>query len=257
MSVARKFDILVVEDAAPAMGGEFRGQPVGTFGDASIISFQSTKVISAETGGALLTNNDELAQKIDCLLQQGFGYKGWWHSFAAAVARKTVTSPRAYSGTLLGYRILRDERMFEVVAPHFEMPSIFLRPCSRFSSALVLMQLDRLDWNLKRRRKLAQIYQDGLSKHPKLILPVIPEGSSPAWIQFPVLVGDKMTFYKHMQRNGVDLSWSYRYSCADSFGLKGFPNAQKAAKTVLGLPSYPSLSDESAQYICNVAKKYQ
>ena len=60
-----------------------------------------------------------------------------------------------------------------------------------------------------------------------------------------------------MQRNGVDLSWTYRYSCADSFELGGFPNAQRAAKTVLGLPTYPLVTDEHAQYICKVAlEKY-
>jgi dTDP-4-amino-4,6-dideoxygalactose transaminase len=167
-----------------------------------------------------------------------------------------VTNSWIYSAAHFGYRILRDERMFEVVAPQTEAPSSFLGLCSSFSSALVLRQLDRLDWNLSRRRKLAQIYQDELSKHPGLTLPILPEGCSPAWIQFPIQVDDKEAFYRHMQRNRVDLTWTYRYSCADSYGLDGFPNAQQAAKTVLGLPTYPSLRDEHAQYICDVAKKY-
>lgn len=256
MRVSRQSEAFIVEDAAPAIGAEFRGQLVGSFGDAAIISFQSTKVISGGTGGALLTNDDELAYKVDCLLQATVAPESCWRSFAKAVVRKMATSSWMYPATQLGYRILRDERMFEVVTSHTEIPSNFLTLCSRFSSALVLMQLDRLDWNLSRRRRLAQIYQDELSKHSRLMLPVIPEDCSPAWIQFPILVDDKSAFYKHMQRNRVDLSWTFRYSCADSFGLDGFPNAQKAAKTVLGLPTYPSLTDEHAQYICNVARKY-
>ena len=85
---------------------------------------------------------------------------------------------------------------------------------------------------------------------------MLPEGCSPAWIQFPFQVDDKRAFYKYMQRNGVDLSWTYRYSCADSFGLDGFPISQKAAKTVLGLPTYPLLTDKDAHYICDVAREY-
>jgi perosamine synthetase len=249
-------DVLIVEDAAPALGAEFRGALVGSLGIAAIISFQSTKAISGETGGALLTNNDELADKVERLLQAAIIPDGHLRTFAKAFARKTVTNPWIYSATHFGYRILRDERMFEVVAPHNETPPNFLTLCSRFSGALVLRQLDRLNWNLRRRRKLAQIYQDELSKHPGLTLPILPVGCSPSWIQFPIHVEDKKAFYRHMQRNRVDLTWTYRYSCADSYSLDGFPNAQRAAKTVLGLPTYPSLTDEHAQYICDVAREY-
>jgi len=256
MRVLQQYEVPIVEDAAPALGAEFRGTLAGSLGEAAIISFQSTKVISGETGGALLTNNDELADKVERLLQTDVVPDGHLRAFAKALARRTATSSWVYSATHFGYRILRDERMFEVVAPRTEIPSGFLTLCSRFSSALVLRQLDRLDWNLSRRRKLAQIYQDELSKHPGLKLPVLPEGCSPAWIQFPIQVDDKKAFYKHMQRNRVDITWTYRYSCADSYGLDGFPNAQRAAKTVLGLPTYPTLTEEQAQYICRVAKKY-
>jgi perosamine synthetase len=256
MDALRQHKVLVVEDAAPALGAEFRGALVGSLGAAAIISFQSTKVISGETGGALLTNDDELAAKVECLLRAAIVPDGHLRTFAKAIARKTVTNSRIYSATQFGYRIMRDERMFEVVAPHSEASSSFLALCSSFSSALVLRQLDRLNWNLSRRRKLAQIYRAELSKHPGLALPILPEGCSPAWIQFPIQVDDKKAFYRHMQRNRVDVTWTYRYSCADSYGLDGFPNAQRAAKTVLGLPTYPSLTEEQAQYICHVAKKY-
>lgn len=254
--VSRQHGVLLVEDAAPAIGATFRGQAVGRFGDAAIISFQSTKVISGGTGGALLTDDDELAQEVGRLSQAAIAPGDCLGSFTKAVARKMATNSWIYPATQFGYRILHDEQMFEVVPPQTEIPARFLTPCSRFCCALVLRQLDRLEWNLSRRRKLAQMYQDELARHPELTLPVIPEDCSPAWIQFPILVDNKRAFYKHMQRNGVDLSWTFRYSCADSYGLDGFPNAQKAAKTVLGLPTYPSLSDEHAHLICNAAIQF-
>jgi dTDP-4-amino-4,6-dideoxygalactose transaminase len=146
--------------------------------------------------------------------------------------------------------------MFEVVPPQIERPDRFLSLCPKFSSALVLVQLDRLAWNLGRRRKIAQMYREALSDLPGLSLLDIPDDRSPAWIQFPVLAKDKLAFYKHMQRHGVDVTWTYRYSCADSYGQNGYPNARQAAGTVLGLPVYPSLSDDEVLSICDAAKKY-
>jgi len=256
LSVCKQYQVLVVEDAAAAIGARFRGRLVGNFGDAAIISFHTTKVISGGIGGALLTDNDELAYKIDRLQQAAAAPKDCWGSFAKAVAWKAATSPWLYTTMLFGYRVLCGETLFEMVIPHTGMPSSFLRLCSRFSAALALVQLNRLDSNLSRRRKLAQAYTDELSGYSVLKLPVVPVDCSPAWIQFPVMVSEKRAFYKYMQRKGIDLSWTFRYSCADSFGLDGFSNAWRAAQTVLGLPTYPSLSDEEAGYICSIARLY-
>jgi dTDP-4-amino-4,6-dideoxygalactose transaminase len=122
--------------------------------------------------------------------------------------------------------------------------------------ALAFLQLDRLKWNLVRRRSLALIYQNELSKNKKLSLPTIPDICNPAWIQFPILVEDKLAFYKHMQRNHIDVTWTYRYSCADSYGLEGFPNSLHAAKTIIGLPTNPYITDKQAMEICRVANQF-
>jgi dTDP-4-amino-4,6-dideoxygalactose transaminase len=256
MHISQQHRVLVVEDAAAALGAVIQGRLVPSFGDAAVISFHSTKVLSGETGGALLVRDDDLAYKVECLVDATLSPRRSWDLFTKAAGRKMATSSWAYSASHFGYRALFGESMYEVVAPHTEIAPKYLTSCSRFSRDLVSIQLDRLDWNLSRRRRIAGIYQDGLSRNSRLLLPVMPENCSPGWIQFPIMVEDKLAFYKHMQRNGVDVSWSYRYSCADSFGLDGFPSAQRAAKTVLGLPTYPSLTDENAQYICDVARKY-
>ncbi len=256
ISQLRERNILIVEDAAPALGAEYSGQIVGSFGDAAIFSFQSTKVISGEAGGALLVNNDELADKVRASLREAAILESPWRLFVKALARKMVTSRGVYSAAQFSYRTLRGEQMYEVVSPQKEMPPGFLTCCPRFASSLVFAQMDRLEWNLRRRRNIAKIYQSELSGFAGLMLPVVPEGCSPAWIQFPVMTNNKLELYKHMQRNHVDVTWTYKYSCADSYGLNGFPNAQRAAKTVLGLPTYPSLTDLDAQHICDSVKKY-
>ncbi len=253
--VLERHNVLVIEDAAPALGAEFRGRLVGKAADAAIISFQSTKVISGESGGALLTNNDALAGKLKGLLQAATAPDSGLEVFLRSASRKAATDRWVYSIAQRGYRLLQQERMYEVVPPHTRMPSDFLKGCPKFSANLVLNQLERLSWNVGRRRKLAAIYQEELSGQP-LRLPSPPEGASPAWIQYPVQVKDKGSFYRYMQKNGVDLTWTYRYSCAESYALEGLENSREAAKTVLGLPTHPSITDSQAQLVCRTAKRY-
>jgi perosamine synthetase len=254
---AREHGILVVEDAAPALGAEFHGQITGSFGDAAVVSFQSTKVIAGESGGALLTNNDELADKIEKIMDPCAGPGRNLQLPIRAFARKLVTHPKVYPLTHSGYQLLKAEPMYEIVRPLRQEPSDFLSRCSGYSSSLVLTQLDHLDWNLKRRRRLAEIYQTRLSGQTHIKTVSIPADCAPAWIQFPVMTHDKESFFKRMQRQQVDLSWTYRYSCAESYDQANCPNARKAAKTVLGLPTYPTISDEQAEFICRLAQEYE
>lgn len=256
MAFGRKHNLLIVEDAAPALGAEFRGRKVGIFGDAAVVSFQATKVISSEGGGALLTNNDDLAERINKIISIANPPPNRWIQFQKAISRKLVFAPRLYPLALMAYKVLQKESMYEVVDPAIEDPDTFLKPCSPFTSKLASLQMDRLGWNLSRRRSLAKIYSDELAGHPHIQMMKSFENSNPSWIQFPILVKDKGRFYRFMQKHGIDLSWTYKYSCAESYKQDGFPNALTTAQTILGLPTYPSLSDEQAGYICSIAKKY-
>jgi dTDP-4-amino-4,6-dideoxygalactose transaminase len=256
MAFGRRHNLLVVEDAAPALGAEYRGKKVGTFGDAAIISFQATKVISSEDGGALLTNNDELAEKVKRLVEKGGAPTGRWGLFSRAILRKLILNPKIYQFAHRTYRMVRQESMYEVVRPEVGDPETFLKLCSPFTSALVSLQMDRLEWNLRRRRRLAQIYAEGLDSHPEIELVIKNEESVPSWIQYPILVKNKGHFYRYMQKHGIDMSWTYKYSCAESYQRDGFPQAHAAAKAVLGLPTYPSLQDDQARYICFLARRY-
>jgi perosamine synthetase len=71
MEIARKYNLYVVEDAAPSIGAEFRGQKTGTFGDFAAFSFQGAKVLVTGEGGMLVTNNKELYDKAYSVWDQG------------------------------------------------------------------------------------------------------------------------------------------------------------------------------------------
>ncbi len=249
-------NMLVIEDAAPALGARFDGHITGNFGDAAILSFQSAKVIAAESGGALLTNRDDLAAKVKNVLEHAAMPGGNLRLMAQAFARKFITAPQIYPSTKMAYRLLKSEPMYEIVSPLRKEPAEFLRYCSNFSCALVLTQIEKLGSNLSRRRHLAEIYIHRLANNNGIKKVQYPAGSAPAWIQYPILTNEKSNLYQYMQHSQVDLSWTYRYSCAESYKSQKCPIAYKAANTVLGLPTYPSLKDEQAEYICQLVNSY-
>lgn len=256
LRICSQRDILIIEDAAPALGAEYGGKMVGCFGDASVISFQSTKVISGETGGALLTNSDELAKKIQSVLSSAKKRRNKWYLFLKATAYKTALNPTLYAVVRRGYAWVRKEKMYEIVPATLEQPESYLSRMPGFACALVNRQLDLLEWNLKRRRKIAQIYHEQLGNQVGCLLPEIPASSSPSWLQFPLICDNKLAFYKHMQSEGVDMSWTYKYSCAESFGYSACPNAQIAAKKVISLPTTPFITDQQAYQVCAKALRF-
>ena len=71
LEIARKNNLFVIEDAAPSMGAEFNGKKVGTFGDIATFSFQGAKMTVTGEGGMLVTNDDELYEKIYTIWDQG------------------------------------------------------------------------------------------------------------------------------------------------------------------------------------------
>jgi dTDP-4-amino-4,6-dideoxygalactose transaminase len=70
MSIAQKYEIPVVEDAAEALGSEYKGQALGTFGDIGIFSFNGNKIITTSGGGALVSANEEYIKKARFLSTQ-------------------------------------------------------------------------------------------------------------------------------------------------------------------------------------------
>ncbi|RYY20326.1 MAG: aminotransferase class I/II-fold pyridoxal phosphate-dependent enzyme, partial [Chitinophagaceae bacterium] len=70
MSIATKYNIPVIEDAAEALGSTFNGQPLGTFGDIGILSFNGNKIITTSGGGALVSANEEYVKKARFLATQ-------------------------------------------------------------------------------------------------------------------------------------------------------------------------------------------
>lgn len=73
-AIAKKHNLKLMFDAAHAMGCSYQGKMIGSFGDAEVLSFHATKFLNSFEGGAIVTNNDELAEKL--ILMENFGFAG-------------------------------------------------------------------------------------------------------------------------------------------------------------------------------------
>jgi dTDP-4-amino-4,6-dideoxygalactose transaminase len=253
VGLCRRLGLFVIEDAAAALGASYRGRPVGTFGDASVISFHLTKVANAGHAGVLLTNNDLVAERVQSLWSPGESMAKGAADFCKAAAWWVAMQPHCYPVLRRLRRILYEDPLYEVVVPNLKPPTDSFISCSRFVSQLASTQVARLASIVAARRGAARIYVERLSGHGNGIrVCPVPDGAEPAWTQFPVFVERKEECYRFFLEHGVDLSWTFRYSCAASYGTSRAPNSERAARTLLGLPTYPGLAPEEARRICDL-----
>lgn len=126
MSLAEKYNLKVIEDAAEVHGAEYKGKKCGGFGDVSCFSFFANKIITTGEGGMILTNSDELAEKLKSYRNLCFQSK---------------------------QRFLHEE-----IGHNFRFTNI--------QAALGLAQLERIEKFVERKREMAQMYKEGLASLP-------------------------------------------------------------------------------------------
>ena len=132
MEMARRHKLPVIEDACEAIGAEYEGQRVGTFGDAAVFGFYPNKQITTGEGGMVVTSDAALARELRALRNQGRYPSDAWHQHS-----------------VLGYNY----RLSEIHA------------------ALGCAQMRRLDSILERRAGVARRYETAIEHHGGVVLP--------------------------------------------------------------------------------------
>ena len=89
-ALAKKYNLFLIEDCAEAIGSEYKGQKVGSFGDIACFSFFGNKTITTGEGGMVVCNNDELFERVVHLHGQGVvSWREYWHDVSAYNYRMT------------------------------------------------------------------------------------------------------------------------------------------------------------------------
>ena len=249
----RERNLFVIEDAAAALGATVDGKPVGSFGDASIVSFHLTKVISAVQGGCVLVRDEKIASCIEKTLHAA-AIPGGWDQIGKALLWRMLTSQWVYGAAARVRSKLQGEDLFQKLPASFNALSDSALRCPSFCARLALAQFDQLSENAKRRDQLGRFYASGLSKLKGVSFPSSAAGSLCSFVQFPVFVSDKSQTYYSMLRRGVDVSWNFRYCCSESFD-QNMAQSIHSAKHMIGLPTFPSLTDSQAQEVVDALRE--
>lgn len=220
--IAKKHNLVVLEDAAQAIESTHNGTPAGHFGVSAGFSFYVTKNLGAAgDGGMITTNDDETNERCRSIRVHGMGRERYYYDH-------------------LGYTARLDE----------------------IQAAVLRVKMTKLgDWGA-RKIAIAEKYFAGLSGIEGLILPVTAEGNNHTYHQFTVKVGQRDALQEHLKGLGVPSMIYYPVPIHHHSPYLRFAPAEtlvateQVSKEVLSLPIHPHLSDEQVEYVIESVQKF-
>ncbi len=230
-ALARKKDIVVIEDAAHAIGSELDGRKLGTWGKVGCFSFFSNKNLTTGEGGMLVTDDDDIAEKL-CLLRS--------HGMTSLTWDRHKGHAWSYDVVELGYNYRIDE----------------------IRASLGLVQLSKLETNNDKRRQLTNLYRDLLRESvPDIIVPFDDHpGLSASHIMPAILPSEinRFEFMEHMKARGIQTSIHYppihKFTAYENNIFSGNLNlniSEDVANREVTLPLFPSLQLSEVKDIVN------
>ena len=218
LEIAKKHNLKVIEDAAHAIGTKYNGTKIGNHSDAVCFSFYATKNLAMGEGGAVVSKNKDMIEKIKKLSYLGidkdafkrYEKKGNWY----------------YDIASLGYKANLDN----------------------IHSAIGLVQLKKIDKMNKRRNEIANYYYQNLkgefnkydTKHYH------------SYHLFMIRVKNRDEFMEKLKNKNIGTSVHFRPLHQHSFyknRFSGFNVADRIYKQIVSIPLYPSLRDNEVEYV--------
>lgn len=236
--LAKKHNLRVIEDCAHAIGAEYKGKKIGSFGDIQVFSFHPNKNMTTGEGGAIALRDDALVQKIKLLRFHGIN-RDAWNRFGK-------------SGT----------QTYGVVCPGHKANMMDIQ------SALGIHQLKALDGFIAKRTQLVKNYYEGLSNVKGLTLPQSPNyAHKHAWhliipmVDESILGFDRNQMMAKLKDFNVGTGLHYEachlhpyYSEKYNWAPQDYPNAYAAGASVLSLPLFPDLTIDQQNKIIEIIK---
>jgi dTDP-4-amino-4,6-dideoxygalactose transaminase len=245
LELASSRGIAVLEDAAHAVGAEYKGRRIGSFPSTSVFSFHPNKNMTTGEGGMIVTEDEEVFEKASLLKFHGMDREAW-KRFAKA------GSPR-----------------YDVAVPGFKYNMMDIQ------AALGLHQLKRLDGFLRERERLAARYDEALDGLPGLILPQrVAYPVRHAWhLYTPLLDVDRLAidrdrFLEELKRRNIGTGLHYTAAHEFSYYASGFgwrpedfPEAHFVSERILSLPLFPGLTeadqDDVVEAVSEVLREFR
>lgn len=238
-TLADRYGFHLIEDASHAIGGSYRGEPVGNcrFSDITVFSFHPVKLITTGEGGMLTTNDTAVADRLNLLRSHGI-------TRDPAQMTQIPDGPWYYQQTTLGY--------------NFRMTDI--------QAALGTSQLRRLDSYLARRQVLAQRYDSLLADLPLTLPWQHPDSQSALHLYIVRLQREHIScshraIFEDLRACGIGVNLHYipvhtqpyYRQLGDAMGP--FPEAERYYAEAISLPMFPGLTDAQQDEVVAALRK--
>ncbi len=239
LTIARKHNLKVVEDAAHALPTRYQGQLIGSLdSDITVFSFYATKTITTGEGGMIVTRNPDIAARCKVMRLHGISRD--------AFDRYTSNKPAWH---------------YEVVAPGFKYNLTDL------ASSLGIHQLQKATCFQQRRQEMAERYTHELTSLPILVPPTAPEGDLHAWHLYvlrlaPNIGIQRNRFIEEMAKRGIGCSVHFiplhlHPYWRDSYHLQpqDFPYSLATYEQAVSLPLYTRMTETDQSRVINAVKE--
>ena len=220
-NLASSHDVMLIEDNADGLGGQFNGQALGTFGALSAASFHETKNVTCGEGGALIVNDARLSDRAEVLREKG------------------TNRSRFFRGEV-------DKYTWTDIGSSYVMSDLL--------AAVLTAQLERIGPIQSHRLDLWQRYESELADWAaaaEIDTPAVPEGCEhTGHVYFLQMHSSEQRdqFIAHMRGHGVQAVFHYQPLHSSTVGRRfggqvgQFPVAERAADTLVRLPIHAALT---------------
>ncbi|WP_339136118.1 MAG: UDP-4-amino-4,6-dideoxy-N-acetyl-beta-L-altrosamine transaminase [Candidatus Electrothrix sp. GW3-4] len=234
--LSQKYGFKIIEDACHALGGEYKGAPIGNcrYSDITVFSFHPVKIITTGEGGMNTTNDADMASRMALLCSHGITRE-------PEIMTHSPDGPWYYQQIDLGFNY----RMTDIQA------------------ALGLSQLEKLDMFIDRRREIAQRYEPLLTGLPIIIPWQNPDGLS-AWhlyvirLQLNKIKLSQKQIYEKLREKGIGVNLHYipvhtqPWYQRLGFKIGQFPKAEQYYREAITLPLFPAMKNDQQDIVVQI-----
>lgn len=271
MEIAGRKGVPVIEDCCLALGSEYKGKIVGTFGKAAYFSFQWNKPYTTGLGGVAETCDIELAEQIESLCAKQMCrpmLKEAAMLWMQLLVYKVLVYPRttAYAQGLFRFLTKKGAVVGSSDTSEFRpvMAPDFFKAASRVQARLGLKKLAKIKQNIAYRRKMAQLYDELFSKRGWPVRQYDATIIEPVLVRYPVRIAEKDKALAEAAKEGIELgSWfeSPLHPKETPLELYDYkvgmcPEAEKASASVVNLPLHLRADEKTARKTVEFITKF-
>jgi dTDP-4-amino-4,6-dideoxygalactose transaminase len=238
LELAAPRSIPIVEDAAHALGAAWGDRPVGSRATVTAFSFYATKNLTTGEGGAAVSNDEALIERMSLLSLHGMSRDAWLR----------------YTDKGSWY--------YEVVAPGYKYN------LSDVLAAIGVGQLERFDEFQRLRRERVALYDRLLAEVPEVRRPTVRPGVTHAWHLYPIALElerlriDRGQFIQELRAENIGSSVHFipihlHPHFRDTLGVvpESFPVAEDAYARAISLPLFPRMSEQDVRDVCEAVRR--